>query len=902
MTEHTHDELRRLFELAIAVRGEDRDALLERECRSDPVLRQRVEALLAAAEGDRFLSMPTSDMAPSPSAVATLGQPVATVVNKSHEAPGGRIGPYKLLQELGEGGFGSVWMAEQEKPVSRKVALKIIKLGMDTKAVVARFEQERQALAILDHPNIAKVFDAGATETGRPYFAMELCTGDPIDQYCDRHNLSIRQRLELFAQVCAAVQHAHSKGLIHRDIKPSNILVSTQDGKPHAKVIDFGIAKATASKLTEKTLFTEHKQLIGTPEYMSPEQAEGSLDIDTRTDVYSLGVLLYELLTGSTPFSSRELRSVAYAEIQRIIREVEPPRPSTRLSQNAETIASVAARRQIEPRKLGTIVRGELDWIVMKALEKDRARRYDTASSLALDIQRYLEGQAISAAPPSTAYRVRTFVRRHKGGVTATALVALALVLGIIGTTFGLIRANEERRAAIVARESEFKQKTLAEDRLKEAEATVKFLDDMLAAPDPGAQGKDVTVRSVLDRASRNLQSQYTDRPLVAARLHGTLGKTYFGLGEWNPAENHARETLALYRRELGPEHRSTREALNSLASVLIKKAALSEVEPMLVEALKDNERLFGRKHEVTAATIDNLAQLYTMMERRAEAIALAKELLDIRTASLGAERIETISVMNTLAILYADTEQFDECEKLYQEAISICQRVHGPDHPLTLEMRGNLGWSLYHDAMAHQESNPDRHANRLARARVMDEEVLAARTRILGEDHPETGNARNNLATVYRELKMWDQADTLTLKDLEVSVRTLGETHPDTIVVLANMGGSLRGRQRFEEAIVYLDRALRGARVSHPKDFQGTAFILGWYGSSLRGLKRFAEGEPMLLEARGIIARTLGEDHDIARRMALDLERLYTDWDKAEPGKGYDAKAAEWKARQNAK
>ena len=254
---------------------------------------------------------------------------------------------------------------------------------------------------------------------------------------------------------------------------------------------------------------------------------------------------------------------------------------------------------------------------------------------------------------------------------------------------------------------------------------------------------------------------------------------------------------------------------------------------------------------------------------------------------------------MNTLAILYADTEQFDECEKLYQEAISICQRVHGPDHPLTLEMRGNLGWSLYHDAMAHQESNPDRHANRLARARVMDEEVLAARTRILGEDHPETGNARNNLATVYRELKMWDQADALALKDLEISVRTLGETHPDTIVVLANIGGSLRGRQRFEEAITYLDRALRGARVSHPKDFQGTAFILGWYGSSLRGLKRFAEGEPMLLEARGIIARTLGEDHDIARRMALDLERLYTDWDKAEPGKGYDAKAAEWKARQ---
>jgi serine/threonine protein kinase len=895
--------LRLIFDLALAAPPDQRASILDRECGADSALRRRIEVMLAAAEGDQFLSMPTAELTPSPSAVATLhSSRAAPSVSILSESPGARFGPYKLLQELGEGGFGSVWMAEQDKPVQRKVALKIIKLGMDTKAVIARFEAERQALAILDHPNIAKVFDAGSTDTGRPYFVMELVKGQPITDYCDKNSLNIRDRLELFAQVCSAVQHAHTKGVIHRDIKPSNVLVSTQDDRPAAKVIDFGIAKATSSKLTEKTLFTEHKQLIGTPEYMSPEQAEGSLDIDTRTDVYSLGVMLYELLTGSTPFSSKDLRSAAYNEIQRIIREVEPPKPSTRLSQSADTVASVAASRRTEPKKLGTIVRGELDWIVMKALEKDRSRRYDSANSLAADILRYLSGEAVVAAPPGKTYRLRKFITRHKGAVIAASLLAGALVLGITGTTIGLVRAEHQRRLAVDAQQAEARQKTLAEDRLKEAEAAVKFLDDMLAAPDPSAQGKDITVRSALDRASKELSAQFTDRPLVAARLHSTLAKTYFGLGEWNPAESHARKALEIYKRDLGPEHQTTCQAVNSLAGALIKKAQFSEVEPLLTQALKDNERLFGRKHEVTAATLDNLAQFYATMERRAEAIPIARELLEIRTSTLGPERIETISIMNTLAILHADSEQFDDSEKLYEEAISTCQRVHGPDHPLTLEMRGNLGWCLYHDAMTHDKTNPDRHKDRLARARVIDEEVLAARIRILGEDHPETGNVRNNLATVYRELKMYDEADTLAAKDLEISIRTLGETHPDSIVSLANFGNSLRKRNRFDEAITYLERALRGARVSHPKGFQGTAFILGWYGSCLRDLGKYEGAEPMLIEARGIIGRALGDDHAIAKQMNLGLVMLYEAWDKADPGKGHDTKLAEWKAKPQPK
>jgi serine/threonine protein kinase/tetratricopeptide (TPR) repeat protein len=382
----------------------------------------------------------TAPESPDP-AEPTPTHDAPTLASPLREGPGTRIGPYKILQLIGEGGFGSVFMAEQERPVQRRVALKIIKLGMDTRQVIARFEAERQALSMMEHPNIARVLDGGATDAGRPYFVMELVKGEPIVEYCDKNSLHINDRLELFVQVCLAVQHAHTKGVIHRDIKPSNILVSTQDGKPATKVIDFGIAKATSAQLTDKTLYTQDRQLIGTPEYMSPEQAEGSLDIDTRSDVYSLGVLLYELLTGVTPFSGKELRSSAQGEIQRIIREVDPPRPSTRLSQSGRTLVQIASKRHVDPRRLSGILRGDLDWIVMKALEKDRQRRYETANGLATDVRRHLAGEAVQAAPPSTAYRVRTFVRRHRAGVITAGLVGFVLVAGTVGTTWGLILA-----------------------------------------------------------------------------------------------------------------------------------------------------------------------------------------------------------------------------------------------------------------------------------------------------------------------------------------------------------------------------------------------------------------------------------------------------------------------------
>jgi serine/threonine protein kinase/WD40 repeat protein len=428
----------------------ERSAFLDRACAGDSALRTQVEQLLMAHEAPgRFMDRPAVALV-ADEAEKEIMSPCRPEERPISEGPGTVIGPYQLLQQIGEGGFAFVFSAEQLHPVRRKVALKVLKPGMDTRQVVARFEAERQALALMDHANIARVLDGGETVSGRPYFVMELVQGIPITDYCDQNNLTLRERLGLFVSVCQAVEHAHQKGIIHRDIKPANVLVTMHDGTPVAKVIDFGIAKATGQQLTEKTLYTNYALLIGTPLYMSPEQAEmGGLDIDTRSDIYSLGILLYELLTGTTPFDRDRLRRVAFDEIRRVIREEEPPWPSKRISTLGATLTEVSAHRKTEPKRLSRLFRGELDAIVMKALEKDRDRRYETASAFVADIRRYLHDEPVQACPPSLGYRLRKLVRRHKGPVLAASLVVLALVCGIIGTTWGMIRATDAQADAV---------------------------------------------------------------------------------------------------------------------------------------------------------------------------------------------------------------------------------------------------------------------------------------------------------------------------------------------------------------------------------------------------------------------------------------------------------------------
>ena len=438
---------------------QERRAYLDRACGDDPSLRASVEALLAAGAESGDLLDVTRTHVP---AVDRSG---------SSDRPGSVIGPYKLLQEIGEGGMGVVYMAEQSRPVKRRVALKIIKPGMDSRHIVARFEAEQQALAMMEHPNVARVLDAGTTAAGRPYFAMELVKGIPITKYCDQNHLTNRQRLELFADVCYAVQHAHHKGIIHRDLKPSNVLVAEYDDQPVPKVIDFGVAKALNQSLTEKTMFTQYGQIVGTIEYMSPEQAKfNQLDVDTRSDIYSLGVLLYELLTGNTPFDKDRLRSTSFDELMRIIGEEDPPRPSTRLD-SSDTLAALAANRSTDAKKLAGLVRGELDWIVMRAMEKDRTRRYETASALADDVQRYLNDQPVEACPPSVGYRLRKLVRRHKTVLSRSAATIVIIGLSMMAVTFGLKYFSGREQLALHQTESQQQQQRLEQQRLREKQA-----------------------------------------------------------------------------------------------------------------------------------------------------------------------------------------------------------------------------------------------------------------------------------------------------------------------------------------------------------------------------------------------------------------------------------------------
>jgi tetratricopeptide (TPR) repeat protein len=510
MGEHDLRRVEELFQTAADLPAGARGSFLDRECRGESSLRTHVEALLAHLDGG-----------------ATLASPAA-------EAPGTIIDRYKLLQVIGQGGFGIVYMAEQLQPVVRKVALKIIKLGMDTREVVARFEAERQALALMDHPNIARVLDGGATRSGRPYFVMELVRGVSITDYCDRHELSPVQRLELFEQVCHAVQHAHQKGVIHRDLKPSNVLVTLHDGIPMPKIIDFGVAKAMHARLTDKTLFTRYEQFIGTPAYMSPEQAEMSgLDVDTRADIYALGVLLYELLTGTTPFDGEALRKAGLAELQRVIRDERPPRPSVRISAAGTTAADVARRRNLDAAALRKRLRGDLDWIVMKALEKERGRRYATAAAFADDVRRHLRREPVQAGPPGAAYRVRKFLARNRAGTASAAAIVVALLAGIVAVAHAKLEADRNAAAA----------KAQAENAVD----ALDFLDSVLTLTDPGvALDPAVSVRTILDDAAARVGDAFAAQPWAEIRVRATIGAAYASLSEAALAERQLRRVVEL--------------------------------------------------------------------------------------------------------------------------------------------------------------------------------------------------------------------------------------------------------------------------------------------------------------------------------------------------------------------
>ncbi|MHC4617621.1 MAG: protein kinase domain-containing protein [Planctomycetota bacterium] len=678
----------------------ERKAYLDQACGDDSGLRGDVEALLSAyyASDNSFLESPP---------VGISGKPDDWALS---EGPGTIIGRYKLLQLIGEGGFGVVYMAEQQKPIRRRVALKIIKLGMDTKQVIARFEAERQALAMMEHPNIAKVLDAGATDTGRPYFVMELVKGIPVTEYCDKNNLDTRQRLELFIDVCKAVQHAHQKGIIHRDIKPTNVMITLHDGKPVPKVIDFGIAKATQHRLTEKTLFTEYQQFIGTPEYMSPEQAEMSgLDVDTRSDIYSLGVLLYQLLTGTTPFDADKLRSAAYDEIRRIIRETEPATPSRRLSTLGDTLTDIAKRRHTEPAALRKLVRGDLDWIVMKTLEKDRTRRYETANELVLDIERHLADEPVMAGPPGAVYRLRKFVKRHRTGVIFCLSVAAALVIGLSVATVGFVQASRERNRSEKnfqkAREAVDKMTEVAQHQLANVPRMEQTRQDLLQQAQvfyqeflEGNKG-DLEVREETGRAYRRLGD-----------IHNTLGQYEQAeqayLNAIDIFERLADEfpDMAEYQMEVGVGNNGLGVALRVLGrhpeAEEAHRAAVALLEPLAEEFPTEPDYL-----KAFAEAYNNLGLVLTDTGQLEEAEQACRKALEIRE-KLAGEFPAVPEYGHALATSYYSlglvldeyaargdmdwSQWFERAEPVYREALQF-QEGLAADFPGVAEYRHQL-------------------------------------------------------------------------------------------------------------------------------------------------------------------------------------------------------------------
>jgi eukaryotic-like serine/threonine-protein kinase len=713
------------------------------------------------------------------------GAGFAASLESALEQVGQWVGPYRLVRVLGEGGMGVVYLAEQERPIQRQVALKVIKPGMDSKRVVARFRAERQALALLDHPNIAHVYDAGTTDRGRPYFVMEYVEGLPITEHCDRNTLKLKERLGLFQQVCHAVYHAHQKGIIHRDIKPSNILVSTQDTRATPKIIDFGVAKAIAQPLTEKTLATEHGQLFGTPEYMSPEQADpGNEDIDTRSDVYSLGVL---------PLDTTQLREGGIDHVGRIIRETDPKTPSTRLTKLGQEAESVAASRDTDVATLAKHLHRELEWIPLKAMRKERAERYRSASELADDIENYLEGAPLIAGPPGAAYQLKKFVRRHKSLVASAILLTASLLLGF-GVSVGMyLRSERSRQAEAAAR--------------IEAETVVDFIrNDLLAAAET-ITDREPTLRDALDIATARLEDRFKDHPRVEAQLCRMLGGTYLGLGDVENGFRYRERGCQIRREHLGETHPQTFNDTNWLGLAYSGSGRYKEAEALFKRVIKQAERDTSRNHDAWMRWFKcNLANVYRHQGRYQEAEQLMRTALETRRYW----KPETLGLRiygNCLGDLYVDLGRYEDAERTYRINDKLQREVdgdgagwrslHGLARLYVIQGRYLEAQDVLDEALAIWDRRPPSKTNR--RWRLVAVHILGILRREQGAYAEAEGylqevydarppgrfgtlRSAHELAVLYLRQACYEDAEPLLLEAFGGRQTKLGPDHPHTL------------------------------------------------------------------------------------------------------------------------
>jgi eukaryotic-like serine/threonine-protein kinase len=813
-----------------------------------------------------------------------------------------QIGNYKLLQQIGEGGMGTVYLAQQMAPVKRQVALKLIKPGMDSRQVIARFEAERQALAVMDHPNIAKVLDGGLHD-GRLYFVMELVKGIPITEYCNAKRLTPHERLELFVPVCQAIQHAHQKGIIHRDIKPSNILVAPYDDRPVPKVIDFGLAKATGVSLIDASCATNFGGVVGTPQYMSPEQASlNNLDIDTRTDIYSLGVLLYELLTGSPPFTKLELERAGMLEILRVIREQDPPKPSTRLS-TAEGLPGLSAERGMEPARLMGILRSELDWIVMKALEKDRSRRYETANGFAADIQRFLAGEPVLAHPPGRVYRFKKFVRKNRTLVAASSLILLALTAGIIGTSLGL-------RQATIAREQAEQRKRDAETNLAFARKGNEILGSVFSNLDPNAEYRDVAqlrnaLRNNLGQAIKDLEESSIGDPLEVARMQDTLGNALMALGQFEQASavfekclatrtallgpKHAHtlsvasdlggcygldgklveaislleKTVALQRLELGSNHRETLGSMSDLALTYSTAGKTDLALPLIEETLALRRTSFGDEDPDTLASMASLADYFVSNGSLDKALPLLEEVYEISRRRLTPEHPRILNSANALAEGYLQAGQLDKALPLFEETLALRKSRMGPDHPDTLLSMGSLG-AAYGQAGNHEKALP------------LLEQAHAMLKSKLGPDHPHTLTGLSLVATEYYRTGRPDKALPLNQENYDLTRAKLGPDHPHTLISTVNLASTYEAVGELQKAMAMYEEILPHIRSTLGDNHPCTAPSIKGLAGCYRAFGRLHEALPLYQEALKLSESSLGHEHPQTLVFSSSLAECY--------------------------
>ena len=856
-------------EIFLAVREQplaDRAGYLAQRCEGDEDLEQEVCSLLLRLpkeEGDSLEDDEATPLFPG-SGVEDLS-----------------IANYKVLQKLGEGGMGEVYEAEQQQPVRRRVALKVLKGGLATREVLVRFESERQALAMMNHPNIARVFEAGTTEHMQPYFAMELVHGTPITDYCDRHRLSNEERLRLVAKVCAGVQHAHQKGIIHRDLKPSNILVAIEDGEAVPKIIDFGVAKATAQPLTEHTLFTQLGQWIGTPEYMSPEQAEMTgLDIDTRSDVYSLGVLLYELLVGARPFDSAELRRVGLDEVRRRIREDEPTRPSTQVSKRGDEARDVARKRRTDVANLVQQLRGDLDWVTMKALEKDRTRRYASPADLAADLERHLRHEPVTACPPSLLYKVGKFVRRNRLAVFAAGVVVSAVLLGLVMTGLALRQTRiEAARAQQVA----------------------TFLEELIADFNPFLNRTVVSMESLLDQAVERLDTELVGQPLVQARLLRRIGVAYKDLGQFDRAGPVLERSHRLFEAELGEDHLEVATSLYELGwlaweagdypgslrfkeeGLAVQRRTLDSSDPRLAEgdvevafmlralgefdraedlytrALAAMERDLGADHVSVARTLLFQGILYNSSGDYRRAREVLERSVRIRTAALGADHLQTAWALRTLARTQRLQGDYENGLATAQRSLTLMEVGLGPEH-------SDLSFTLATLGLLQSE------VGNFAEAQPLLERSLALRERALGADHPEVGLSLFKLSWLHLERGDFVTAGPLLERSLAIARRTLPASHLQTAWRVHALSRQRVGMGLTEEALALQREALEIALTTGGAENPVHAAHFSHLGVLLREMGDLEAARESLEHGLALRERLLGPSH---RQVADDLHEL---------------------------